>query len=112
MTIKVKFPPELDREGLAVVEEGGRAIVLLRVEDQYRAIDRDCPHEQGNLGEGLMFGKHIKCPLHGFIFDLTDGRCLNQRGYSSQVYDVKLDGDWVVLEAKGLCSTAESSRVF
>ena len=75
----------------------GREIVLLESDGQLRAIDRLCPHEDGDLSEGMMVGAHLKCPQHGWIFDLSNGRCLNRRGNVAQVYDVEVDDDAVVL---------------
>ncbi len=44
-----------------------------------------------------MFGRNIKCPVHGHIYDLQRGRCLNTAGYSARVYTVEVaDGDLVL----------------
>lgn len=88
---RVPYPPELDKDDLAIVEVEGREVVVLKVGDELRAIDRECPHELGDLGEGLLLGKNIKCPVHGWIFDLSTGRCLNQRGQWAPVYDVAVE---------------------
>lgn len=96
--MRIPYPPEIEAEGIAIVRAAdGREIVLLESDGQLRAIDRLCPHEDGDLGEGLMVGAHLKCPEHGWIFDLSNGRCLNRRGSKAQVYDVEVDGDTVVL---------------
>ena len=99
---EVPMPAELERDGLAIIEWDGREIVLLKVGDAYRAIDRVCPHEDGDLGEGLMFGKHLKCPVHGYIYDLSTGKCLNQRYYNTQVYEVEVREGSVLLQPKEL----------
>ena len=72
---------------------------MLRNGAGYSAIDRWCPHEGGDLGEGMMFGKHIKCPVHGYIFDLAKGRCLNRFGLVTRVYAVAADAGELVLTA-------------
>jgi nitrite reductase (NADH) small subunit len=96
--MRIPYPPEIEAEGFAIVQAAdGREIVLLKSDRQLRAIDRLCPHEDGDLSEGLMVGAHLKCPAHGWIFDLSNGRCLNRRGNNAQVYDVEVDGDTVVL---------------
>lgn len=99
----VPYPKELKDEDddLAIVNADGREIVLLNVDGALRAVDRACPHEEGDLGEGLLFGKNIKCPVHGWIFDLRTGRCLNQRGNWATVYDVEVNGDDILLYPKG-----------
>jgi nitrite reductase (NADH) small subunit len=95
--ISVPRPAALDANGIAVIEAGGREIVVLRQGDDLRAIDRWCPHEDGDLAEGMMFGKNIKCPVHGFIFDLTKGQCLNHFSLVTRVYTVSVVGADLVL---------------
>ncbi len=100
--LEVPFPPELESEGLATVECDGREIVLLKMGDTYRGVDRFCPHEEGDLGEGLMFGKNIKCPVHGYIYDLNTGKCINRVGASStRLYDVEVKQGVVFLRLRG-----------
>ncbi len=98
---RVPYPKNLDDDDLAIVEVDGRDVVLLKVDGEIRAVDRVCPHEEGDLGEGIVFAKNIKCPVHGWIFDLTTGRCLNQRGNWTTVYDVQVEGDSISLYVKG-----------
>jgi nitrite reductase/ring-hydroxylating ferredoxin subunit len=47
----------------------------------------------------MMFRGNIKCPIHGYIFSLTAGRCLNAFGMAARVYEVGDDGDDLVLRA-------------
>ena len=95
--IRAPIPEALVKRGLAVVEAQGREIVVLKEGDAYRAVDRWCPHEGGDLSEGLMFGRNIKCPVHGHIYDLLRGRCLNTAGYSARVYAVEVaDGELIL----------------
>ena len=104
-TIRVPFPQGLAEHGIATAVADGQDIVVLRYGDGYRAADRWCPHEEGDLGEGMMFDAHLKCPVHGYIFDLTKGRCINQFTMTIAVYAVEVDGDELVLtrvsETKG-----------
>ena len=95
--IRAPIPSELITLGIATVSIDGQDIVILSEEDGYRAIDRWCPHEDGDLGEGIMFGKHIKCPVHGYIFELAKGQCLNQLNMRARVYEVELGQEEIVL---------------
>jgi nitrite reductase/ring-hydroxylating ferredoxin subunit len=97
--IRVRRPSDLAERGLAIVEAGDREIVILVQDGPLRAVDRWCPHEDGDLGEGMMFRGNIKCPVHGYIFSLTAGRCLNAFGMAARVYEVGDDGDELVLRA-------------
>ena len=95
--IRIPIPPGLIDDGIAVTVADGVDVVVLRLDDGYRAVDRWCPHEDGDLGEGMMYGKDIKCPVHGYIFDLTKGQCINQFMLKIGVYAVKVDGDELLL---------------
>lgn len=103
--IRIPFPTGLAEHGIAVAIANGQDVVVLRQGDGYRAVDRWCPHEEGDLGEGMMFGKNLKCPVHGYIFDLTKGQCINQFMMTIAVYAVDVEGDELVLtqvsETKG-----------
>jgi len=98
-SIRVPVPQDLHERGLVIVETDDREIVVLVEAGTLRAIDRWCPHEDGDLGEGMMFRGNIKCPVHGYIFSLTKGRCLNTFGMTARVYEVKQEGDDLVLTA-------------
>ena len=101
--IRIPIPAGLEENGIAVTVADGNDVVILQQDGRYRAVDRWCPHEDGDMGEGMMYGKSIKCPVHGYIFDLDKGRCLNQFMLKITVYDVRVDGTDLLL-------TAESDR--
>ena len=90
--IRIPFPDGLFESGIATAVADGQEIVILKQDDGYRAVDRWCPHEEGDMGEGMMYGKNIKCPVHGYIFDLAKGQCVNQFMMSIAVYAVDVDG--------------------
>src|SRR5271168_5300280 len=54
----------------------GRAVLLVRVGGRPYAAANLCPHAGSPLNLGKLIGRTIRCPLHGFRFDLETGRCL------------------------------------
>ena len=60
-------------EGKTVVV-GDRELALFNVSGQFHCIDNFCPHRGGALGEGVLTGKTVACPLHGWRFDVTTGQ--------------------------------------
>ncbi len=58
-----------------------------------------CPHEDGPLGDGTLEGNVVICPLHGFDFDLTSGKCLVDPDLCVPVHAVKVEGQDVYVEA-------------
>lgn len=76
-----------DFERIATVDEipaGGRKPVvidgipalLLRVGDNFYAIEDVCTHDGQPLTEGPLAGCEITCPRHGARFDIRTGKSL------------------------------------
>ncbi|MGA9882817.1 MAG: FAD-dependent oxidoreductase [Candidatus Acidiferrales bacterium] len=55
---------------------GENEVVLVRSGDQFFAVDAHCTHYGGPLGDGLVVGSTIRCPLHHACFDLESGEAL------------------------------------
>jgi nitrite reductase (NADH) small subunit len=66
-------------------------VAIFRNGNSYIAMDRWCPHLQGDLGAGCIIGKAVKCPLHGFMFSVDTGRGLNCPGFNVNLYQVRVD---------------------
>jgi nitrite reductase/ring-hydroxylating ferredoxin subunit len=77
---------ELPAGEIRAVEVAGRALVVIRAGDAFVVLDRACPHQEGDLAAGRLVGNTLKCPLHGYMFSLQNGRGLNCRGYSARQY--------------------------
>jgi nitrite reductase/ring-hydroxylating ferredoxin subunit len=57
-----------------VVDALGVEIALVSSEGQFYALDNECSHAGGPLGEGeLIDERSLECPLHGSVFDVTTG---------------------------------------
>ncbi len=59
------------------VDVDGTEITLLNVDGEYHAVRNFCPHMGGPVGNGPVVagdgGLVIKCPFHGWRFDLDTG---------------------------------------
>jgi nitrite reductase/ring-hydroxylating ferredoxin subunit len=79
------------------VNVNGKPVALFNVEGTFHAIDDTCVHRGGPLGEGELDGKIAICPWHGWRWDVTTG--VNQLNPSVSVkkYDVKVEGDDVLV---------------
>ena len=73
----------------------GVEVILCRVEGQLKALDAQCPHEDGQIIEGpLHEGKYAVCPLHNFWFDPANGEVVNSACKRAKTYKVReSDGD-------------------
>ena len=117
-----------------IVEVGRRSIGVFNVHGAYYALRNLCPHQGAPLCRGIITGtnlpsqpgEHIwerdgeilRCPWHGWEFDITSGRSvfnphrLRVRTYAVTVepppqeadpsverFDVTIEDGWVVLHA-------------
>jgi|SRR5271169_3003844 len=61
---------------IRTVHISGKTMLLVRVGGQLYAATNLCPHAGSPLNLGKLIGRTIRCPLHGFRFDLETGGCL------------------------------------
>ncbi|MBN1448856.1 MAG: Rieske (2Fe-2S) protein [Bacteroidetes bacterium] len=51
-------------------------IALFLIEGKVFAVENLCPHQHiPVLAEGELDGRILTCPMHGWSFDITTGRC-------------------------------------
>jgi nitrite reductase/ring-hydroxylating ferredoxin subunit len=106
---------EVRREGCRVVEVNGRPVGVISVEDRFYAISDRCPHMGASMCRGtvcgtfvpaaphhLVYGMHdrvIRCPWHGWEFDLETGRSLLEpERFGLKTYPVTVQEGIVVLD--------------
>src|SRR5262250_811729 len=72
----------------APISHGSQTYFLVRHESGYRLLSNVCPHQGGAVFDK---GTCFECPLHGWQFDRTTGRCLNAPSRSLQSVPVTMD---------------------
>ena len=102
--IKVAEVDELPEGRVKTVTAGTKSLALVHFDGRWAAMDNRCPHQGGPLGEGSIEegvdGKcWIRCPWHGWEFDLATGDMVADRKFRLKKYDVveKDDGIYVTL---------------
>jgi nitrite reductase/ring-hydroxylating ferredoxin subunit len=89
--------PTDEQELVPVVGADGRDYVV--VTSHGLAVERWCPHKEADLADGTVVGAALKCPFHGYMFSLRNGKGLNCR-FKVGVRPATLeDGVWSVREA-------------
>lgn len=73
-------------------------IAVFNVGGEWFAIENDCKHRGGPLGDGELDGKIVTCPLHAWTYDVTTGECFDDPACGVPCYAVKIDGDDVLVE--------------
>jgi nitrite reductase (NADH) small subunit len=78
---------------------GGEQVAVFRLRDGgLRALAASCPHAGGPLADGTVDPSKVMCPLHGYLFSLTDGSCLNGE-FSVKTFPVREEDGQIIVEA-------------
>ncbi|MEO6022002.1 MAG: nitrite reductase small subunit NirD [Burkholderiales bacterium] len=76
--------------------EGGDIAVFRTSDDEVFALSDRCPHKGGPLSQGIVFGRKVACPLHGWVIGLDDGLATAPDEGCAAYYICKIE-DGVVL---------------
>lgn len=76
----------------------GADIAVFRTSsDAVFALHDKCPHKGGPLSQGLVHGKRVTCPLHGWNIGLEDGHAIAPDAGSCGTFQVKVEDGQVYL---------------
>lgn len=98
--VKVATKSEVSLGSGIKVEIKGKEIAVFNVDGNFCAIDDTCPHRGGPLSEGSLEGNVVTCPWHGWQYDLTSGACLTNPAVQQTKYEVKVQGDDILVAAE------------
>lgn len=87
----------------ALSRVGEHRILVLRIGDGFRGVERSCPHQQRSLHDAFLQGGNtmIRCRWHNYVFRLSDGKAVNCPGYRLKVFEVRREGDVLLARAVG-----------
>ena len=93
---KLEDIPQL---GSRVVQRstGGDIAIFRNAEDEVFALHDKCPHKNGPLSQGIVHGRKVTCPLHGWNIGLEDGQAVAPDVGSCSTFQVKIDNGDVYL---------------
>ena len=80
---------------LCTIED--RRIAIFNLGGTLYAIDNHCTHRDGPVGAGELNDVVITCPWHGWRFNVTSGRCLED-GANLRCYPVHVEGSDVLVD--------------
>jgi nitrite reductase/ring-hydroxylating ferredoxin subunit len=105
---------DLERDGHLVARVGGRDVGVVRDPGgSLHGIRNRCPHHGGPLclgtlvervegapGSYALTGRRVlRCPWHGWEFDLETGVCLDDPALRAAVYPARVGGERVFVRA-------------
>ena len=71
--VPIDLVPE---SGMLAGRVGEDEVLLARVGEEWLAVGARCTHYRGRLGDGLLVGDTVRCPLHHACFSLRTGEAL------------------------------------
>jgi nitrite reductase (NADH) small subunit len=90
---------ELPLGGARAYAVGDAMVAVFRLRSgELRAVDAVCPHSGGPLADGQFDAKKVICPLHNYVFSLSDGTCVSG-GMTLRTYPVREEEGQIVVDA-------------
>jgi len=77
MLILVCALSELPPGTMKGIEQDGRRILVVNLDEKIYAWDGTCTHEEADLSTGFLLGEEVTCPLHLSRFNLLTGEAVN-----------------------------------
>lgn len=71
----------------------GKALAVANVGGQFYAISNTCLHRGGPLGDGVLEGKVVTCPWHGWQYDVTTGKVSQNPTVGVDRYPIEIRGE-------------------
>jgi nitrite reductase (NADH) small subunit len=105
---------DLERDGRVVARVDGREVgVVAEANGAVHGIRNRCPHHGGPLCLGTLHERVrggpgvyelsgrcvLRCPWHGWEFDLETGACLDEPSLRAAVYPARVEGGRVLIRA-------------
>ena len=97
---RVKVSPTSDvpsGEG-RVFEVNGRSVAVFNVDGRFHAIDNECLHRGGPLGEGELDGPVVVCPWHAWRWDVRTGANVNNPAVKVDCFAVTVEDGAIVVD--------------
>ena len=94
--VKACATSEIEPGAGRTIEVGDKSLAIFNVDGTFHALDNECPHRAGPLGEGELNGCLVTCPWHAWDFDVTTGESATDDLVVAR-YDVKVEGDDVLV---------------
>ena len=76
-----------------IVQIEGRPVALFKYEEKFYALKNSCLHQGFPLAEGNLNKYMVECPLHGWVYDIRDGKCLSLGDRYTISYKLRVQDD-------------------
>ena len=73
-----------------LIEIENRPIALFKYDNNFYALKNSCLHQGFSLAEGHLKSYMVECPLHGWVYDIRDGKCLSVMDRYTIFYELRI----------------------
>jgi len=80
------------------VTVAGKPVAVANVGGQFYAINNTCLHRGGPLGDGVLDGKVVTCPWHGWQYDVTTGKVMQNPSVGVDSYPIEVRGGEIFVD--------------
>ena len=91
--VRVASLGEIPPGRVLAVRVAGEDVALYNVDGALHATRDCCTHQSYPLSKGALRGKYVRCPLHGWEFDVTSGAYQGNPTIRVRRYPVKVEGE-------------------
>ena len=97
--VRVAGLSDFPADGVLPIRVDKEDLVLFLVKDQVFASRDFCPHAGYALSKSAFQGKYVRCSLHAWEFDVTNGEYTSNPLIHMKCFPVKIVGDevWISL---------------
>ena len=96
--IKVGKVSEVPQDSVIEVSVGEDVYAVCNVEGKLHALGGLCLHQGGPLGQGNVADGRVVCPWHAWEWDCRTGENPDDPSQCVATYEVKVDGDEILLQ--------------
>ncbi len=90
---------DIPKLGARVVRHGTLDIAVFRnADDEIFALEDRCPHKGGQLSQGMVHGRKVTCPMHGWNIELDSGCASAPDNGCAREFPVKVEDGRVWLD--------------
>ena len=90
--VKVCSVRDIDKGKGKVVEVNGKQIAVMNDNGNFFAVENECKHHGGPLGEGTCESGIVTCPWHQWTYDLITGKNKMDESIKLETYELKVEG--------------------
>ena len=92
--VRVAGVDDVPQGEMLTVQLNGDDVVLANVDGEIYAFGDECTHRGGSLGDGVLEGVEVECPLHQGRFNVKTGEVIDEPPDSPiPTYQVLVEGN-------------------